>query len=103
MSPAKFLVTQLVDNDGDRIMDELLFQPPVGSKSEKQFEIIPISEEDRPPSEADCYSRFLPERTDDYTSENGIQQGNLQEEKRGEKAFQKAQRIRADLFKVRQT
>lgn len=61
MSTTKFLVTQLVDNDGDGIMDELLFQPLVGSKSEKQFEIIPISEADRPQSEAYCYSRFVPE------------------------------------------
>ena len=70
LATAELLVTQLVDNDGDGIMDELLFQPQIGAKSEKQFEIVPITEADRPKSEAYCYSRFVPERTDDYTWEN---------------------------------
>lgn len=70
MTSGKLLVTQLVDVDGDGVMDEILFQPEIAAKSEKQFEIVTISEAERPKSEAFCYSRFAPERTDDYTWEN---------------------------------
>ncbi|TLP71973.1 DUF4861 family protein [Maribacter sp. ACAM166] len=66
----KLLVTQLIDNDGDGIMDELIFQPLLSPKSEKKFEIISISEANRPESKDYCYSRFVPERTDDYAWEN---------------------------------
>ena len=66
----KLLVTQLVDIDGDGKMDELLFQTEIGSKSEKQFEIVTISEAEKPQSEMYCYSRFVPERMDDYAWEN---------------------------------
>ena len=66
----KLLVTQLVDNDGDGIMDLLLFQPKIAAKSKKEFEIVEITEDERPKSETFCYSRFVPERTDDYAWEN---------------------------------
>jgi hypothetical protein len=63
-------VTQNVDNDGDGIMDELLFQPKLAAKSEKKYSIVKITEAERPKAEAYCYSRFVPERTDDYAWEN---------------------------------
>lgn len=66
----KLLVTQLVDIDGDGIMDLLLFQPEIAAKSQKEFEIVEIAEDERPKSETFCYSRFVPERTDDYAWEN---------------------------------
>ena len=66
----KLLVTQLVDNDGDEIMDLLLFQPEIGAKSEKAYQIVEIPENERPKLEASCFSRFVPERTDDYAWEN---------------------------------
>jgi len=66
----ELLVTQLVDNAGDGTMDELLFQPEVKANSEKHYEIVSIKETERPKSTAYCYSRFVPERTDDYTWEN---------------------------------
>lgn len=66
----KLLVTQLVDNEGDGIMDLLLFQPEIGAKSRKEFEIVEIAEDKRPKSEIFCYSRFVPERLDDYAWEN---------------------------------
>lgn len=66
----ELLVTQLVDKDGDGIMDLLLFQTGIGANSEKKFEIVKISEEERPKSKTFCYSRFVPERTDDYAWEN---------------------------------
>ena len=63
-------VTQTVDNDGDGTMDEILFQPKIAANSEKTFEIVTITEAEQPKAEELCYSRFVPERTDDYTWEN---------------------------------
>ncbi|MFW0739366.1 DUF4861 family protein [Flavobacterium sp. T12S277] len=63
------LTTQAVDNDGDGTMDVLLFQPEIKASSHKDFE---ISVSENPPKETtvNCYSRFVPERTDDYAWEN---------------------------------
>ncbi|WP_418264618.1 DUF4861 family protein [Flavobacterium faecale] len=66
----KLLVTQVVDTNGDGVMDELLFQPVVAAKSTQEFEVIKVSDKVRPKSIEYCYSRFVPERTDDYTWEN---------------------------------
>lgn len=66
----KLLITQLVDVDGNGSMDELLFQPVVNAKTTQEFEVITVSESERPKSIDYCYSRFVPERTDDYTWEN---------------------------------
>lgn len=63
-------ITQTVDSDGDSIMDVLLFQPKVAANSQKKYAIVQVSEEERPKTTAYCYSRFVPERTDDYTWEN---------------------------------
>jgi len=66
----ELLLTQTVDIDGDGVMDELLFQPKIAAKSKKKFSIIRISETQKPKSEVYCYSRFVPERIDDYAWEN---------------------------------
>jgi hypothetical protein len=66
----KLAITQLVDLDDDGIMDQLLFQPEVAPNSETTYEIITISENEKPETNNWCYSRFVPERTDDYTCEN---------------------------------
>ena len=66
----KLVVTQLVDVDGDGAMDELLFQPVVAAKTTHEFEVITVSANERPQAPDYCYSRFVPERTDDYTWEN---------------------------------
>ncbi len=63
-------VTQLVDNDGDGVMDDILFQPKIAGNSEKVYEIVSIIEAEKPKAAELCYSRFVPERTDDYTWEN---------------------------------
>lgn len=63
-------ISQTVDLNGDGIMDELLFQPTIGAKSKKEYIIFQISESQKPKTEAYCYSRFVPERTDDYAREN---------------------------------
>jgi len=63
-------ITQLVDNNGDGTMDVLLFQPKIKANSEETYEIVTISKEEKPTTKELCYSRFVPERTDDYTWEN---------------------------------
>jgi hypothetical protein len=63
-------VTQLVDNDGDGTMDTVLFQPKIKANSESVFEIVTVTEAEKPKAPELCYSRFVPERTDDYTWEN---------------------------------
>ena len=66
----ELLITQLVDLDGDGEMDQLLFQPQLLPTSEKKYEVVIISEKRKTKSEDLCYSRFVPERTDDYAWEN---------------------------------
>ncbi len=64
------MVSQLVDNNDDGVYDVLLFQPKVSANSEKKYEIVTISKESKSEAEEICFSRFVPERTDDYTWEN---------------------------------
>ena len=66
----KLLVTQTIDQDGDGTLDLIIFQPEIKANGEQTFEVVTISEAERPEAEALCYSRFIPERTDDYTWEN---------------------------------
>lgn len=63
-------VTQLIDVDGDKIYDELLFQPKVGANSSVTYIVEELSERAEVEELAYCYSRFVPERTDDYAWEN---------------------------------
>ena len=63
-------ISQLVDIDGDGVWDQLLFQPKIAANSKVKFEIITVLKEERPISNEICYSRFVPERTDDYAWEN---------------------------------
>ncbi len=64
------VISQLIDSDSDGQLDAILFQPEVPANGEKTF-VATISEE---PQKRDsipaCYSRFVPERTDDYAWEN---------------------------------
>lgn len=64
------LVAQFVDEDLDGEVDVLLFQPEIGAKSTKAFELIFSEEVMKPEVIEYCYSRFVPERTDDYAWEN---------------------------------
>ncbi|WP_339659152.1 DUF4861 family protein [uncultured Polaribacter sp.] len=66
----KLLVTQLVDTNGDGTMDELLFQPKIAAKTIANFEVVLVNETEKPKAADLCFSRFVPERTDDYTWEN---------------------------------
>ena len=66
----KNISSQLVDNNFDGEMDVLLFQPEVASKSKILFKIKYSNKEQK--IENYCYSRFVPERTDDYAWENNL-------------------------------
>lgn len=70
VSSGEILTSQLVDNDEDGSIDVLLFQPNINAKSEGTFELINIDKNDSLSEEKICYSRFVPERTDDYAWEN---------------------------------
>ncbi len=64
------LVTQLLDSDNDGTMDEVLFQPKVAANSEAIFEVTLHEKTNGAETPHVCYSRFVPERTDDYAWEN---------------------------------
>ncbi|CDF79908.1 conserved hypothetical protein [Formosa agariphila KMM 3901] len=64
------LTSQFVDEDQDGTADVLLFQPELNPNSEKQFELVKVDGGVEVDSTVYCYSRFVPERTDDYTWEN---------------------------------
>ncbi|MCC9167688.1 DUF4861 domain-containing protein [Pontibacter harenae] len=68
----KLLVTQALDNDADGNVDEILFQTNIKAKEEKKFKVEGLENgaAQKPKSELTTYSRFVPERTDDYTWEN---------------------------------
>lgn len=66
----KELISQIVDTEGDGTMDQILFQPEIKAKSEKRFEVVQTAIKEKPVGDPICYSRFVPERSDDYTWEN---------------------------------
>jgi hypothetical protein len=65
----KQLTSQLVDTNLDGKNDVILFQPEVKANATKTY-TLSISNKKRDSLVNYCYSRFVPERTDDYTWEN---------------------------------
>ena len=65
----KIVISQIVDTDLDGKNDVILFQPTIKANDTKTYTIA-ISDEKKDSVTAYCYSRFVPERTDDYTWEN---------------------------------
>jgi hypothetical protein len=63
-------IIQTVDSNGDGTMDMILFQPKMDANGESTFEVVTVAEGENPTVAELCYSRFVPERTDDYTWEN---------------------------------
>ncbi|MES2240203.1 MAG: DUF4861 family protein [Bacteroidota bacterium] len=66
----EYIVLQWIDYNQDGIGDELLFQTDISAKVKANYEVvfdatIPLAE-----SAVTTYSRFVPERTDDYAWEN---------------------------------
>ena len=65
-----FLISQCVDENGDGISDVLLFQPKIKASASKKYELVLNNDTKTKEPIAYCYSRFVPERTDDYAWEN---------------------------------
>ena len=65
------IISQVIDYDKDGINDVLLFQPEISANAEKAFIITGVNlAQKHDSSMISCYSRFVPERTDDYAWEN---------------------------------
>ena len=66
------LVSQALDNDADGQVDELLFQTMLAANEAKRFTVSGAANgaAQRPPSPLTTFSRFVPERIDDYAWEN---------------------------------
>ena len=64
------LISQIIDEDSDGKFDVLLFQPEMPANSERKFYIKTGAISQEKDSIPACYSRFVPERTDDYAWEN---------------------------------
>ncbi len=69
MENGEKLVSQIVDRNGDGTVDQILFQPKLPPLGEKVYEIRFTTEKVSDKTEY-CYSRFVPERTDDFAWEN---------------------------------
>lgn len=67
------LVSQLLDGDGDGQPDELLFQADFGPRARRRFTVSGAPADAAPaPPERRTFSRFVPERIDDYAWENDL-------------------------------
>ncbi|RTE53890.1 DUF4861 domain-containing protein [Arenibacter aquaticus] len=64
------LVSQQIDSNDDGKLDAILFQPKIAANSERTFQISSTQSPQLTDSIPNCYSRFVPERTDDYAWEN---------------------------------
>jgi hypothetical protein len=67
---ANYMVTQWMDYDGDDTPEELLFQADVPANSVSVYNLLIDAAAAVPKSDIAAFSRFVPERTDDYTWEN---------------------------------
>lgn len=64
----QFLLNQLLDENGDGQADAVLFQPELKANESAVYSIQ--ATDSAPNVESKVYSRFVPERTDDYAWEN---------------------------------
>ncbi|SDX53913.1 DUF4861 domain-containing protein [Hymenobacter psychrophilus] len=70
----QFVVSQPLDTDGNGTPDELLFQVASEAGGTRSFTVMgqPDGAARQPKSELTTFSRFVPERTDDYAWENDL-------------------------------
>ncbi len=67
----EYLTSQLIDEDMDGEMDYLLFQPVLNAGETRTYNLVTdVDSSLLPVSGISTYSRFVPERTDDYAWEN---------------------------------
>ncbi len=70
LGTSTYLISQCVDENGDGINDVLLFQPKIKALATKKYEIVLTVLDIIKEPTIFCYSRFVPERIDDYAWEN---------------------------------
>lgn len=63
-------LVQFEDVDNDNVADNILFQPSIPANGKATFYLRELNGKEQIQSDNKCYSRFVPERTDDYTWEN---------------------------------
>jgi hypothetical protein len=66
------LLTQLVDTDGDSLLDELLIYVEMKPMQSRQISVTNSNTEVKQGLANATYSRFVPERIDDYAWENDL-------------------------------
>ncbi len=66
----KYQKSQRMDSDGNGEIDTFLFQVKVPANGKVNYTFVIDSTITEPKSDVMAYSRFVPERTDDYTWEN---------------------------------
>ncbi len=66
----EFLISQCVDENGDGVSDVMLFQPKIKAMATNKYELVVNTDSKSKDAIVYCYSRFVPERTDDYAWEN---------------------------------
>ncbi len=67
----EYLLSQVVDEDMDGELDYLLFQPALEAGETRTYSLVADADSSLlPPTGISTYSRFVPERTDDYAWEN---------------------------------
>jgi hypothetical protein len=64
------VLSQVVDEDGDEVPDELLFQADFGPREKKTFQVITGKRSPAAPGDFKAYGRFVRERHDDFAWEN---------------------------------
>jgi len=63
---------QVVDLNGDGVDDEIVFLVSIRANEEKQFVLSAAESKEESEQETRTYSRFVPERIDDYAWENDL-------------------------------
>ena len=67
----EYLISQVIDEDMDGELDYLLFQPELGAGETRTYNLVTdVDSSLLPVTGTSTYSRFVPERTDDYAWEN---------------------------------
>ena len=64
------VLSQVVDEDGDDVPDELVFQADLGPREKKTFQVITGKRSPAAPGDFKVYGRFVRERHDDFAWEN---------------------------------
>lgn len=70
MDTGEEVASQLIDNDANGIPETILFQPMLKALSKAVFQVERVMDVSTKESIPACFSRFVPERTDDYAWEN---------------------------------